>query len=119
GAFLDADRTLDELPGRARFDSSRQGSVAEQMESYDAGRAAAFAFIREHPGEAVSLAARKAGDLWSLTPKPRSTRSGLEGVKAVIGLLWTIPLFAFAALGLVVCLRATGPPRALAIDIAL
>lgn len=109
--FLDIDRSLDELPGRARFDSSEMTPVAVQMERYDAARAAASDFIRAHPRETAVLAARKAADLWAVRPTPRSTQSKWHETKSVIAILWTAPLFAFAALGAVVGLRAGGALR--------
>jgi hypothetical protein len=115
--FLDVDRSLDELPGRARFDSSDMQPVPVQMERYDAARAAASDFIRAHPDEAVALAARKAADLWAVRPTPRSTHSKWHETKSLIAVLWTVPLFAFAAFGAVVALRAGGALRAFAGDV--
>jgi hypothetical protein len=117
--FLDADRSLDELPGRARYDSSEMVPVAEQMERCDAARAAAFGFLREHPGDAAVLAVRKAADFWSVTPAPRSTRSTLGRWKDVVCALWTAPLYALGLLGAVLAWRERGAMRALAGGIVL
>jgi hypothetical protein len=115
--FLDVDRSLDELPGRARFDSSDMVPVAAQMERYDAARTAATDFIRAHPGDAAVLAARKTADLWAVRPTPRSTKSTWRETKSVIAVLWTVPLFAFAAFGAVVGLRAGGALRSFVGDV--
>jgi hypothetical protein len=119
GRFLHEERSLDELPGRARYDSSTKATVAEQVESCDAARTAALAFIREHPGHAAFLAARKSVDLWSITPTPRSSRSTVQELKDVVAMLWTVPLYAFAVVGLVAAARAGGALRAFAGDVAL
>jgi hypothetical protein len=106
--FLREGRSLDELPGRERFDASERVSVDEQLRRYDAGRAEATAFMRSHPGETASLAAGKAGDLWSPRPAPRTTRSGLGGLKDAVGMAWTIPLYALARRGWFAARRAGG-----------
>jgi hypothetical protein len=116
-AFLDADRSLDELPGRPRFDASERTPVEVQLERYDASRAAASEFIRARPGEAAVLAARKAADLWAIRPTPRSTRATWHEAKSVVAVLFTVPFFALAALGAVVGLRAGGAPRSFVVDV--
>jgi hypothetical protein len=118
-AFLDADRSLDELPGRARYDSSEMVPVAEQVERCDAARAAALEYMRAHPGETAALAARKAADFWSVTPAPRSSRSRLGAWKDAVCALWTAPLFAFALAGAVLAWRERGALRALSVDVTL
>jgi hypothetical protein len=116
-AFLDADRSLDELPGRGRYDSSKTVPVADQLERADAARADALRFIREHPQEAASLAWRKAGDLWSPLCVPRSTRSRLSDVKDLVCAAWSIPLFILATAGAWMSIREGGSLRVLAVDV--
>lgn len=115
--FLDEGRSLDELPGRERYDSATKLTVAAQVESRDAAGAAAREFMRSHPGEAAVLALRKAGDLWSPLPTPRTTRSRLHGAKEIVALAWTLPLYGFALAGFVLAWRAKGEARALAADV--
>jgi CHASE2 domain-containing sensor protein len=65
------------------------------------------------------LAVRKAGDFWSVTPQPRSTRSTLGWWKDAVCAAWTAPLFAFALFGAVLAWRRGGAMRALAVEISL
>jgi len=115
--FLDDDRSLDELPGRDRYDASGMMPVATALERYDASRRAAIDFIRERPADAAVLAARKAADLWAVRPTPRSTRSASHDVKSLVLAAWTLPLFAFGAFGALVALRSGGALRAFAVDV--
>jgi len=115
--FLDADRSLDELPGRDALDTSGMMPVATQLARYDAARAQVKEFVQAHPGEAAALAARKAADLWSVVPTPRSTKSSWHETKSLICAAWTIPLFVFAAVGAFVGVRAGGALRGFTIDV--
>ena len=117
--FLDQGKSLDYLPGRQQYDSLAFFRIEDQLASFDAGGAAARAWMAEHPGEAAVLAVRKAGYLWSPVVLPRSIRSRMTSVKDLVGLLWTVPMYLLALVGVVVGWRRGGASRWLVVDVGL
>jgi hypothetical protein len=116
--FLDEARSLDELPGREPLDALNAVTVEDQLRAYDASREAASRWMRENRGEALVLAVRKAGLLWTPQAYPRTTRSRIHGLKETVAVVWTLALYAVAACGLALAVRSPSL-RPVARDVAL